>query len=99
MDEGDELLRLNTALTDITTQEYAAEPEQIADYIPHTLPNECIDDVVNRHPIPQGDVSTVSKKTKRDTQLDGAANPVDISSLPISEVVKESEERHIVGDA
>ena len=26
--------RLNTALTDITTQEYAAEPELIADYIP-----------------------------------------------------------------
>ena len=37
MDEGDEILRLNTELTDITTQEYAAEPEIIADYIPHTL--------------------------------------------------------------
>ena len=50
MDEGDELLRLNTVFTDIITQEYAAEPELIAIYIPHTLPNECIDEVVNRHP-------------------------------------------------
>ena len=99
MDEGDELLRLNTALTDITTQEYAVEPELIADYIPPTLPNECIDEVVNRHPISQVDVSTVSIKTNRDTPLDGAANPVDISSLPIPYVVKESEERNIVGDA
>ena len=54
---------------------------------------------MNRYPIPQADVSTVSIKTNRDTPLDGAANPVDISSLPIPEVVKESEERNIVGDA
>ena len=63
------------------------------------MPNECIDKVVNRHPIPQVDVSTVSIKTNRDTPLDGAANPVDISSLPIPVVVKESEERNTVGDA
>ena len=41
-----------------------------------------------RFPIHQVDVSTVSMKTNRDTPLDGASNPVDISSLPIPDVVK-----------
>ena len=98
MDKSDEL-KANTTLTEIANEENVVDPKPTPDYIPRKLPNEVINEIVNRFQIPKTVTPTSSIKTNRDIPLDGVEDPVDISSLPIQEDVKDSEERNIVGDA
>ena len=97
--KSDELLEDNTTLTDIANEENGVDPQPIPDYIPRKLPNEAINEIVNRFQIPKTVTPTSSIKTNRDIPLDGVEDPVEISSLPIQDDVKDSEERNIVSDA
>ena len=99
MDKSDELLKVNTTLADRAIEENVVDPEPIPDYITRKLPNEAVNEIVNRFQIPKTVTPTSSIKTNRDIPLDGVKDPVDISSLPIQDDVKDSEERNIVGNA
>ena len=99
MDNGDELIRVNVAITDLTTDEYIADGEPTPDYIPHTLPNEAIDEAVIKPILLQSSITNVVIKTNIDTPLYGVDKPVDISSLPIQDEIEEAQDKNIVGYA
>ena len=94
--QDSDLLDRNILTTNIINAGEKNEGPPTADYIPHKEPTDNIVSILEAVILPQQDPHTSTIKVNTDVAL---KNPIDISTLPIPDTIKEVEERNIVVDS